>query len=61
MFWLPSPDRDLARTGTSFKTVSIEVIDSTLHVDNIRSDPRNWFALVFATLTIGSVFEIDTR
>ena len=39
-FWLPSLDRDLASTRTSFETVAFEVFGSTLHVDTIRGEPR---------------------
>ena len=39
-------DRDLASTRTLFKTISMEVVSSTLHVDTIRGEPRTWFTSV---------------
>ena len=43
-FWLSFSDRDLASIGTSFETVALEVVDSTLRVDTVRGEPRTWFA-----------------
>ena len=60
-FWLPSSDRNLASTGTSSETVALEIVGSTLHVDTVKGESRTSFTSVFATWTIGSVFETNTR
>ena len=51
-------DRDLASTGTSSETATLE---STLCVDTVRGEPRTWLASVFAASTIRSIFETDRR
>ena len=56
-----SSDQDLASIGTSSETVALEVVSSTLCVDIVKGEPMSWFASVFSTPTIGSVFETDTR
>ena len=45
-FLASSLDRDLASTGTLSETVALEVLDFTLFVDTIKSEPRTWFASV---------------
>ena len=60
-FSLPSSDRDLDSTEPSSETVTLEIIGSTLRMDTVKGKPRTWFALVFAALTIGLVFENDIR
>ena len=60
-FSLPSSDRDLASTGTSFETITLEVMGFTLRVATIRGEPRTWFASIFVASTIGLVFETYTR
>ena len=56
-FRLPSSDLGLAITMTSFDTIILEFIGSTLRVDTVRGKPRMWFASVFAAPTIGLVVD----
>ena len=60
-FWLPSFNRDLASTRTSFEIVALEVVGSTFRVDIVRGKPRTWFSSVFVAPTFGSVLETVTR
>ena len=48
-FWLPSSDRNLASTGTSSETVTLEIVGSTLRVDTVKGESKTLFTSVFAT------------
>ena len=50
---VPSSDLDLAIIEASSKTVALEVIGYTLHVDTVRDKPRTWFALIAAASPFG--------
>ena len=39
-FWLLSSDLDLASIETSFETIALEVIGSTVHVDTVSGESR---------------------
>ena len=45
-FLASSSNRVLASTGTISDIVAFEVVDSTLRVDTVRSEPKTWFASV---------------
>ena len=55
-FLASSLDRELASTETSFETVALEVVSSSLNVDTVRSELRTLFTSVFAAPTSRSVF-----
>ena len=50
-------DQDLASTVTYSKTISLEVISSTLRMDTVKGEPMIWFSSAFIALAIGSVLE----
>ena len=45
-FFASSLDQDLASTRTLFKTVALEAVGFTLHMDTVIGKPRTWFVSV---------------